>query len=129
MRKLIHFKPSLVTREFFPEYKDVSVINEGECFIWAYYAFLLFRDVELWSVNCHAFVKHHGRFYDSEVLRGSPDWQDLPATEGAYGRPCKHTVPHFKKYWGGPWNRKKIGSWKAIEKMAGKILRHAQTTR
>ncbi len=83
VKKLTPFKPSLITKEFFPDYDDVSVINEGECFIWAYLAFLIFKDVEIWDVNCHAFVKYKGKFYDSEVLRGSPDWQDLPATEDA----------------------------------------------
>lgn len=125
MKKLVHFKPSLITKEFFPGYRDVSVINEGECFIWAYLAHLIFLDVELWDVSCHAFVKHRGRYYDSEVLKGSPDWQDLPATEDANGPPRKHTADSFKRSWGRnpAWFNT---SYTQIESRARKVLRHAQ---
>lgn len=127
MRKLIHFRPSLVTKEFFPDYRDVSVINEGECFIWAYLAHLIFLDVEIWDVSCHAFVKYRGRFYDSEILRGSPDWQDLPATEDAEFPARKHSVASFKKEWRA--NPKWFDtSWSEIEARARKVLRRAQTS-
>jgi hypothetical protein len=127
VKKLTHFKPSLITKEFFPEYKDVSVINEGECFIWAYLAHLMFKDVEIWDVNCHAFVKYRGRFYDSEVLRGSPDWQDLPATEEADAPPRKHSVTSFKKSW--HHNPKWFNtSWGEIESRARRVLRRAQAS-
>lgn len=125
MRKLIHFKPSLVTREFFPEYKDVSVINEGECFIWAYFAHLIFRDVEIWDVCCHAFVRRHGRFFDSETLRGSPDWQDLPATEDADGPPRQLSISSFKKEWSSQ-PRRFSTSWEEIESRARRVLRREQ---
>jgi hypothetical protein len=99
MKKLPHFKPSLVTKAFFPHHHP-SYINEGECFIWAYYASLLFKDVRLWHLSHHAFVRYHGRFYDSEVLRGSPDWQDLPATKCSYPcRPEPVSVQQFKDRW------------------------------
>lgn len=125
MKKLLHFKPSLVTKEFFPGYLDVSVINEGECFIWAYYAHLIFADVHLWHTDCHAFVKYHGRFYDSETLKGSPDWQDLPATEhGSWRASPVSSLARFKADWGGSLSRFDI-SWNKIEHRARKFLRHA----
>jgi hypothetical protein len=127
VKKLVHFKPSLITKRFFPGYLDVSVINEGECFIWAYLAHLIFKDVEIWDVNCHAFIKYHGRFYDSETLRGSPDWQDLPATEGSECPPRRHSVESFKRTWrSNPrWFNT---SWSKIEARARKVLRRAQTS-
>lgn len=121
MKKLQNFKPSLVTKEFFPGYQDVSVINEGECFIWAYLAHSLFIDVELWYNGSHAFVKYHGRFYDSEVLRGSPDWADLPATEGG-GIPRRVSVKEFQVGWKG--QPKWYGtSWVKLERDAQKVIR------
>lgn len=125
MKKLPTFKPTLVTKRIFPGYDDPSIINMGECFIWAYSAFLIFENVELWDVNCHAFVKYRGRFYDSVTLRGSPDWQDLPATEGATTRATKYTVDGFKFWWHN--NPEKYNTtWKKIEYNARKVLRHEQ---
>lgn len=121
MKKLQSFKPSLVTKEFFSDYKDVSVINEGECFIWAYLAHHIFIDVELWYNSSHAFVKHRGRFYDSETLKGSPDWADLPATEGG-GIPRKVSVNGFQEGWKG--QPKWYGtSWAKLESQARKLIR------
>ncbi len=121
MKKLQSFKPSLITKEFFPGYKDVSIINEGECFIWAYMAYLLFEDIEIWYNEHHAFVKYRGRFYDSEVLKGSRDWQDLPATEGG-GPPIRSSVKNFKHEWRD--NPRDFGtSWKALEARARRALR------
>ena len=124
MKKLSQFKPSLVTKEFFPEYKDVSVINEGECFIWAYLAHLLFLDVEIWFNDCHAFVRHRGRFYDSERLKGSLDWADLPATEGG-GVPKRYSIKDFRHEW--TTQPKRFGTtWEEIEGRARKLLRSKQ---
>lgn len=121
MKKLQNFKPSLVTKELFPAYKDVSVINEGECFIWAYSAHIIFKDVKIWYNNHHAFVKYHGRFYDSEVLKGSPDWADLPATEGG-GLPKEVSAEQFQI----DWRRNPFDygtTWREIKSKAEKVLR------
>jgi len=127
VKKLPNFKPSLITKEFFSSYKDVSVINEGECFIWAYLAHLIFKDVELWDVNCHAFVRYRGRFYDSETLRGSPDWQDLPATEGYDYPAVRMSATKFKKEWRGQ-PRDFDTSWEELEARARKVLRREQAS-
>lgn len=122
MKKLPTFRPSLVTKEFFPSYKNVAEINMGECFIWAYAAYCMFDYVHLWHLNCHAFVKYRGRFYDSEVLKGSPYWQDLPATEGGdYPAAPASSVQYFKTEWGSP---KVYGiTWAQIEKKAEQAIR------
>src|SRR4051812_16795567 len=125
MRKLQTFRPTLITREFFSSYRDVSIINDGECFIWAYSAYVIFGDVEVWYNNHHAFVKHRGRFYDSERLKGVSSWQDLPATKGG-GPAARTTIVSFKKAWAH--NPMSFGTtWEKIESNARKVLRRAQT--
>lgn len=81
---------SFINKTFFPDYQDVSVINKGECFLWAYTAYCLYRDVELWYMYAHAFVrsKRNGLFYDSERPHGVEDWKDLPATNMGNGCGC-----------------------------------------
>lgn len=122
MHKLPNFRPNLVTKSFFPTYTDVAVINHGECFLWAYASFLMFENIELWDVDAHAFVKYRGRFYDSQVLRGSPDWQDLPATERCGMVAAKYKSPtDFKRMWSE--NPRRFNTtWRAIEAKAKRIL-------
>jgi hypothetical protein len=126
VKKLPTFRPSLVTREFFPEYDDVSVINEGECFIWAYAAYLLFKDIELWYTPHHAFVKYHGRFYDSERLRGVEHWQDLPAAGRGFVPLQDRSIEAFKAGWDHP--ERFNTSWRKIERHARKVLRREQAS-
>lgn len=101
-----------INKTFFPEYKDVSVINQGECFLWAYIAFHLYENVELWSMGSHAFVrsKLDKKFYDSEKPKGEENWRDLPATNMGVGCGCyrcskganKHlSIQKFQYTWRG----------------------------
>lgn len=120
MKKLTPFKPALITKTFFKNY-DPSVINEGECFIWAYLAHLIFKDVEIWYLDCHAFVKYRGKFYDSERPRGVSDWQDLPATEDGSEPARRRNVSTFKKYWASQPKRFDT-SWAELESKARKVL-------
>lgn len=79
MQKLAKFQPALVTKEFFPEFiNNPRRINFGRCFIWAYVASQMFENVELWDTDMHAFVRYMGKFYDSETLNGTVEWQELP---------------------------------------------------
>lgn len=127
MNKLPIFKPSLITNEIFPKGTSPEVINYGKCFIWAYSAFLIFKDIDLCDVDCHAFVLYKGRFYDSETLRGSVDWRDLPATRFASTTAKVWSPGRFKREWRG--NPKKYGTtWKAIEANAQKVLERVQAT-
>jgi len=124
LRKLQSFKPSLINRKLFSEYDDVSIINRGECFIWAYSACVIFKSIELWYNNNHAFVKYRGKFYDSERLKGVSDWRELPATEGG-GLAFRTSIAFFKQSW--YLNTIQFDtSWKKIESTARKIIRHEQ---
>lgn len=128
MKKLQNFQPSLVTETFFSGYDHPSHINDGECFIWAYLTFLIFKDVEMWYMDCHAFVKYRGRFYDSERLNGVEDWQDLPATEGGGSVAKRYTVEQFKYGWRGQPKLRLNTSWEELEGYARKVLRREQTS-
>lgn len=78
--KLKRFQPKLITAVFFPYYVNCpEVINQGLCWEWAWLARKTFKDVELWDICEHAFVRHGNKFYDSERLLGEKDWQDLPS--------------------------------------------------
>ena len=123
MKKLSNFRPGRICPHFFSHCKDPKEINKGECFIWAYLAHLLHVGVEIWYVDCHAFVRYKGKFYDSENLKGVRDWRDLPATEGCR-LPAQHYTAHeFKKGWRTQPKRFQT-SWIQIELDAKEYLKH-----
>jgi hypothetical protein len=124
MKKFPVFQPSFVTKKFFPNHRP-DRINNGECFVWAYTAHLLFLDTQLWWTPCHAFIKYHGRFYDSEAHRGERNWQDLRANSClGYGySAARVTVAQFKFHWRTQPQR--FGtSWEDIETKARQALRY-----
>ena len=86
-----------INRHFFPN-EPVEIINQGECFLWAYLAYRLYSNVELWDMESHAFVrsKKTGRFYDSESPRGEVEWEELPATN--WGRGTGYVVQSIRKF-------------------------------
>lgn len=92
-----------INETFFPDYKDVSVINEGECFLWAYIVWCLYEGIELWDCGIHAFVRYNGKFYDSEKPQGEDDWKDLPACNFGCGlgfrEAERYHVVNFKRDW------------------------------
>jgi hypothetical protein len=103
MKKLSPLNARFITETFFPQYKDKpQVINYGQCFQWAYIAFHLFEDVELWDTHTHAFIKYKGKFYDSERPDGVLNWRDLPQAD-CRCKYCSNAVMHdecaFKKEW------------------------------
>lgn len=113
-----------INRTFFPGYLDVSVINEGECFRWAYIAFRLYKGVQLWDISTHAFVLHRGRFYDSERPIGEEDWKDLPAANFGVGsdyaaRP--NSPKTFKREWREPAKRYNV-VWKEVRAQVQKVV-------
>lgn len=77
MQKLKQLDARLITETFFSNIKT-QMINRGNCYVWAYYAYLIFDDVKLCSLLCngrdkypsHAFVKVNDKFYDSEAPDG-----------------------------------------------------------
>ena len=102
-KKLSPFDAQFITDTFFPQYKDnPKVINYGQCFQWAYLAYLVFEGVELWDTHTHAFIKYQGRFYDSETKDGVLNWRQLPQAD-CRCKYCSNAVKHdecaFKKEW------------------------------
>ena len=120
MQKLKQFNPQFITETFFPQYKnDPHKINWGQCFQWAYIAYMLFEGVELWDTHGHAFVRHQDKFYDSERLEGTTDWRELPAIASCRCRFCttayRKSWTAFKKAW--KHSCKIYGTnWELIEK-------------
>lgn len=70
------FHKDIVTKVFFP-HESIELINTGYCYDWAYIAYCLWKEVELWSNNIHAWIKVGNKFWDSESL-GEQDFNELP---------------------------------------------------
>ena len=125
----VHF----INDTFFPEYRDVSVINMGECFLWAYIAYRLYKNVELWDMGAHAFVrsKVDGKFYDSERPQGEEEWERLPATFDGTGCGCSRceqparkfkTAGNFRRGWRGCAKRFGV-KWREVHEQIKKVIR------
>lgn len=80
----------LITRRYFGDFEDPSVINSGWCFVWAWMARLHFGTGAglCWVSEVyrgreggrgHAFIKHGRRYYDSDRPDGVTRFADLPA--------------------------------------------------
>jgi hypothetical protein len=106
-----------INRHFFPNQPEFT-INEGECFLWAYLAYRLYKDVELWDMGSHAFVrsKKTGKFYDSERPKGVDDWKELPATNWGKGCGCGRCQQPARKFkTAGKFRQSWIGMMKRFE--------------
>ena len=106
-----------INRHFFPKQPEFT-INQGECFLWAYLAYRLYDDVELWDMGSHAFVrsKRTGKFYDSERPQGVKNWKDLPATNWGHGCGCGRCQQPARKFkTAGKFRRSWIGMMKRFE--------------
>ena len=126
MNRSLNFNPEFVTKTIFPDV-DRSIINFGRCFIWAYSAHLIFANVKLCSIDCHAFVKYKGKFYDSDRPQGVLHWDALPASSFTMFKSYRsHRVSDFKKEWGKQPARFKT-SWKEIERKALQALHILQS--
>lgn len=94
------FTPSLIHSIFFKQYTHPIEINWGQCFHWAYIAYKLFDNVELWSSQYHAFIKFGNRYFDSEHLNGIKNWKKIRTIKEYYGSAVRHSEKQFKLYWG-----------------------------
>jgi len=121
-----------INRTFFPGYLDVSVINMGECFLWAYIAFHLYDNLELCDMGAHAFVrsKLDNKFYDSERPQGEEDWKDLPATNFGEGCGCNICTQGIRKYkdikkfqhtWRGMTKKHNV-NWSKVDAKIRKVI-------
>lgn len=91
-----------------------SDINEGECYRFAYFVYLLVEGCELYRTNTsnytHAFFKIKDYFYDAECCEGVPNWNQLPFFIKTSGKPwnqqwtdnkfLKEEVDQFIEHWG-----------------------------
>lgn len=96
------FQPNLIHPNFFQHYNNPIEINFGDCFKWAFIAYRLFNDVELWSHEIHAFIKYRGRFYDSETLDGIKNWRRIRTIKeigGGFPSARKMSVSEYLPYW------------------------------
>jgi len=121
-----------INNEFFSHHDRASDINKGECFLWAYYAYRLYKNVELWDMGAHAFVRDRvtGKFYDSESPQGKEDWKELPATNWGKGCGCPRchqparkfkVARKFRKAWKGMTKRFKV-EWNIIHLKIKKVI-------
>lgn len=102
MRKLSGpIDASLITKEFFPGHVGhEDNINCGQCMEWAYIAYRLYEDVELYSNHCHAFVKQGGKYYDSESPNGSRSYRGLKCNQMCGMKYAeKQTLREFQTSW------------------------------
>jgi hypothetical protein len=63
-------------------------VNYGDCYKWAWIAYKIFNDVELWSHESHAFIRYRRKFYDSETLNGIENWHRI--------RTIKENAAHYR---------------------------------
>lgn len=121
MNRSLNFNPKFVTKTIFHGINP-AIINFGQCFIWAYSAHLIFANVKLCSIDCHAFVRYRGRFYDSDRPNGVTDWDHLPASSFTmHDNYRSYSVSDFKKEWNTQPARFNT-SWNQIERKALKAL-------
>jgi hypothetical protein len=121
-----------INNKFFSHHTRASDINQGECFLWAYLAYRLYKNVELWDMGAHAFVRDKvtGKFYDSERPQGEEDWKELPATNWGQGCGCSrcqqparkfNVARKFRKAWIGMTKKHKV-QWEAIDLKIKKVI-------
>lgn len=94
--------PTFLNSTFFSGYHNVGDINCGRCYDWAYYAYCLYPNVELWSTADHAWVYYDGRHWDAEVIRGRMHFSLLPIHKGIKNfidSPLQLSAPDFKRLW------------------------------
>jgi hypothetical protein len=123
---------NFINSKFFSHHTHPSNINKGECFLWAYYAWRLYKNLELWDMGAHAFVRDKvtGKFYDSQRPNGEEDWKELPATNWGYGCGCPRcqlparkfkVARKFRKAWKGMTKRFKV-EWDIIHLKIKKVI-------
>lgn len=75
------FSADFINRFFYPEEWArgyLSRINSGRCYDWAYKAFCLWSDTDLWTTERHAWIKCGDLFFDSESPSGVQSFDRIP---------------------------------------------------
>ena len=113
---------NLITKLFFSNVLSPRDINNGDCFRWAYLAWCLYPDVELWTNPNHAWVKYQDKFYDSETPNGVDDWTDLPTCAMWNKEPRQVSVEQFKSVWRYSHRGRKSPTWRVLDSQARRLL-------
>lgn len=122
MKHLPKFQPQFVTDTFFSHVPS-DQINLGQCFIWAYFTYLLFEDVKLCDTDSHAFIKYRGKYYDSDRPNGVDSWLSLPASGFSSDKSYSSmNANDFKRVWQHETIRFQT-SWDEIELAAERVIR------
>lgn len=119
-----NFNGQFITRHFFPDYlkhNNVRGINSGRCYDWAYFAYRMFPNVELWTTDYHAWIHLRDEstdwknlFFDSETLKGVTNFMLLGCNRRHGPAPWDLQPPRrmgvelFKSFWnehGGGYKR------------------------
>lgn len=125
MNKLRPFRAQFVTETYFPKLISApDEINFGICFQWAWLAYQTFQDVQLWDCQRHAFVRYHGKFYDSEALTGASDWHKLRACNSDLHLSWtarRESETSFKEIWYEACDYHSL-SWSELNRKAKRIV-------
>jgi hypothetical protein len=93
-----------ITKKYFPDLSP-HLINRGNCFNWAYIAYMNYDNTKLYSVDeygGHAFVKIGNRYFDAENPRGVEHWAHLVSIMDMYDtyiEPIEQPIREFLSYW------------------------------
>lgn len=95
------FNAPFITQVFFPRcFKRgcYDCVNYGKCYDWAFYAYCLFSEVQLWTNWSHAWVEVDGKFYDSRYHMGVTREE---ATDVRFNRNDNRmvSVQELKEFW------------------------------
>ena len=83
-------------------------INRGNCYRWAYVAYMLYGGdlISVERFGAHAFIKIGNKYYDSESPQGVEDWKHLPfftkpsAVDVSDKDAIQLPPEKFQTYWG-----------------------------
>ncbi len=95
---------SWIFKQHFAFHRHPKYVNEGDCYIWAYIAFLENPGALLFSTWHHAFIKIGNLYYDSESPQGVRHWKEL-AFYRKYPRTTRNPLFSFRnpekfiKFW------------------------------
>lgn len=119
MPPLLPFNPRIIHPFFFSQHSHPMLINFGDCFRWAWIAYKLFQDVQLWSTEYHAFIQHENLFYDSECLSGTKPWRRLRTVKDTdYSVANKMSPASFQAF----WSQENEVDWSALNVLTTKHL-------
>jgi hypothetical protein len=122
-----NFSAAFISKIFYPDlYKEdrLYLVNHGQCYDWAMYAWHLFPMVNLWSTYNHAWVQVLDKHFDSETNLGRKNPRTLPCNKecGYNGARPIFDVDAFKDHWNNHGGRDDYHWEKLIDNIMDKGL-------